>query len=69
MPRSSIKVGEGRLERPELVAQHQQFRVTLALGLPNQEQVDEEAEQTYRPARSMGAADGKRPRGRATGRS
>jgi hypothetical protein len=25
MPRSSIKVGEGRLERPELVAQQQQF--------------------------------------------
>jgi hypothetical protein len=26
------------------VAQHQQFRVALALRLPNQEQVDEEAE-------------------------
>jgi hypothetical protein len=47
MPRSSIKVGEGRLERPELVAQQQQFRVAVALGLPNQEQVDEEAGQTY----------------------
>jgi hypothetical protein len=35
MPRSSIEVGEGRLERPELVAQQQRFRVTLALGLPN----------------------------------
>ena len=56
-------------QHAQLVAQQQQFRVALAVWLPNQEQVDKEAEANLQAGQEHERRGWLGSRGRAAGRS